>query len=106
VRPALGAATAGATAYRGQDGFRQYWRDARQIWEQFHFEPEQLLERGDEVVVVGRGSGRGRGSGIEVDPPFAMRFKLRGDRNVFAQTYLDPALATEPGPADRENRDP
>jgi ketosteroid isomerase-like protein len=97
-RPAFGAASAGATAYHGHAGLRRYWRDAAQIWERFHFEPERLLEREDDVAVLGRGSGRGRGSGVEVDQPFAMRFRLRGHKITFGQTYVDPArLAPDAG---------
>jgi uncharacterized protein len=104
-RPAFGAATLGATAYRGHGGFRDYWRSAQEVWDAFRFEPEQFIERGDQVVVIGRGSGRARGSGIEIDQPFAMLWRLRAGKTVFGQTFADPALALRAaGVADADAR--
>ena len=89
-RPAFGAATDGATAYHGHDGFREYWRGTQEIWDHFHFEPEQFVDDGNSIVVIGRGSGRAKGSGIEIDQPFAMLWKVRQGRPVFGQTFTDP----------------
>jgi ketosteroid isomerase-like protein len=89
-RPAFGAATDGATAYRGHAGFREYWRGTQEIWDHFHFEPERFVDDGSCIVVVGRGSGRAKGSGIEVDQPFAMLWKVREGKPVFGQTFTDP----------------
>jgi ketosteroid isomerase-like protein len=88
-RPAFGAATDGGTAYRGHDGFREYWRGTQEIWDHFHFEPEQFLAEGDGTVVIGRGSGRAKGSGIEIDQPFAMFLRVRHAKLVFGQTFTD-----------------
>jgi uncharacterized protein len=89
-RPAFGAATDGATAYHGHAGFRVYWRGTQDIWDHFHFEPEQFIDDGTSIVVVGRGSGRAKGSGIEIDQPFAMLWKVRDGKTVFGQTFTDP----------------
>ena len=40
--------------------------------------------------MVGRGSGRAKGSGIEIDQPFAMLWKVRNGKTVFGQTFTDP----------------
>ena len=89
-RPAFGAAMLGGTVYRGHAAFRQYWSDATEIWDQFRFDPESFREDGQTVVVVGRGSGRAKGSGIEIDQPFAMTFRLRDGKLAFGQTFTDP----------------
>ncbi|HTU80191.1 MAG TPA: nuclear transport factor 2 family protein [Solirubrobacteraceae bacterium] len=89
-RPMFGAATGGATAYHGHSGFREYWRGTQEIWEFFHFDPEQFVDDGNSIVVIGRGSGRSKGSGIEIDQPFAMVWKVRAGKAAFGQTFTDP----------------
>ena len=89
-RPAFGAATDGATAYHGHPGFRVYWRGTQDIWDHFHFEPEQFIDDETSIVVIRRGSGRAKGSGIEIDKPFAMLWKVRKGKTVFGQTFTDP----------------
>ena len=88
-RPAFGAATDGATTYRGHDGFREYWNGTREIWEHFHFEPERFTDDGTSILVVGRGSGRAKGSGIDIDQPFAMLWSVRARKAVYGQTFID-----------------
>jgi ketosteroid isomerase-like protein len=67
-----------------------YWRGTQDIWDHFHFEPEQFIDDGTSIVVIGRGSGRAKGSGIEIDQPFAMLWKVRAGKTVFGQTFTDP----------------
>jgi ketosteroid isomerase-like protein len=91
--PAFGAATGGATTYHGHAGFREYWRGTQEIWDHFHFAPERFADEGEKVLVIGRGSGRAKGSGVEIDQPFAMLWKVRGGKAVFGQTFTDPGEA-------------
>jgi uncharacterized protein len=88
-RPIFGAATGGATTYRGHAGFLEYWRGTQEIWDSFHFEPEELIDDGTSIVVIGRGSGRAKGSGIDIDQPFAMVWQVREGKGVFGQTFTD-----------------
>jgi ketosteroid isomerase-like protein len=53
--------------YRGLDGFQRFVKDVDEIWEDFRFDPEDLIDAGDHVVASVRISGRGRGSGIETE---------------------------------------
>lgn len=92
-RPAFGAATGGATTYRGHGEFREYWLGTQEIWDHFHFAPERFIDDDETVVVVGRGSGRAKGSGVEIDQPFAMLWRLRGGKAVFGQTFTGHAEA-------------
>jgi ketosteroid isomerase-like protein len=91
--PAFGAATGGGTAYHGHDGFREYWRGTQEIWDRFHFSAERFIDDEESVVVIGRGSGHAKGSGVDIDQPFAMLWKVRAGRLVFGQTFTDPAEA-------------
>jgi ketosteroid isomerase-like protein len=92
-RPAFGAAIGGATTYHGHAGFREYWRGTQEVWDRFHFSPERFVDDREQVVVLGRGSGRAKGSGVEIDQPFAMLWKVRAGKLVFGQTFTDPAEA-------------
>ena|ERR1700682_5921240 len=92
-RPAFGAATGGATAYHGHAGIREYWRGTQEIFDHFHFDAEQFIDDGISILVIGRGSGRAKGSGIQIDQPFAMLWKVRGGKAVFGQTFTDPDQA-------------
>jgi ketosteroid isomerase-like protein len=87
--PAFGAATGGATAYRGHAEFGEYWRETQEIWDHFHFSAERFIDDDDRVVVVGRGSGRAKGSGVQIDQPFAMFWKVRAGKLVYGQTFTD-----------------
>ena len=87
-RPAFGAATGGATIYRGHAGFREYWRGTREVWDYFHFEPERFTDDNTSILVVGRGSGRATGSGIDIDQPFAMPWNVRAGKTLRGQTFI------------------
>jgi ketosteroid isomerase-like protein len=88
-RPAFGAAPGGGTAYHGHAGFREYWRGTQEIFDHFHFSPKRFIDAGESVVVIGRGSGRAKGSGVEIDQPFAMLWKVRAGKTLFGQTFTD-----------------
>jgi ketosteroid isomerase-like protein len=90
----------GAT-YRGHDGLRRYADDRVDAWEELRFEPDEFIDAGEHVVVVGLLTGRGRGSGVPVDQPVAVACELRAGRIARAHAYTDveQALATI-GPGD------
>jgi ketosteroid isomerase-like protein len=85
----------GAT-YRGHDGLRRYAKDRLDAWEELRFEPDEFIDAGELVVVVGILTGRGRGSGVPVDQPVAVAFELRAGKIVRAHAHTDAeqALAT------------
>ena len=57
----------GTTVWHGHEGIRQWSRDWYEAWEQVDASLEEVIDAGDEdVVVVLNYSGRGRTSGIEV----------------------------------------
>jgi uncharacterized protein len=51
---------------RGYDGIRAFFEEVAGLFEEASFEEEEVLEFGDEVLVVSTGRFRGRVSGIEV----------------------------------------
>ena len=74
--------------YRGHEGVRRFWETWQEAFEDFHVEPEELIDAGDKVVVVIKVSGRGRGSGAQVETPsFPQVWTLRDGRPVRVEMY-------------------
>ena len=53
--------------YHGHGGFIQAMMDWLESFEEFHFEPTEFIDAGDDVVVLNRSYGIGKGSGAEVE---------------------------------------
>ncbi len=68
--------------FHGREDFRRRFMEWRQAWEEFRFEPEELIERGDEVLSIVRYVGTGRGSGVPFDEEVAHVYQLRGGKVV------------------------
>ena len=81
------------TTYEGHDGIRRFYREVREVWEEFRWDPEALHDAGDRVVAVLRSYGRGRASGVEIDRQVAMVWTVREGRASALQFYLDPGEA-------------
>ncbi|MGO8907624.1 MAG: nuclear transport factor 2 family protein [Solirubrobacteraceae bacterium] len=50
--------------YYGHQGFVDIWRDMKQDMDDFHLQPEQIIDLGDRIVLRGTLVGRGRASGL------------------------------------------
>jgi ketosteroid isomerase-like protein len=68
--------------YAGMEGMRRMLADRDEVWEEFRLEPDEFLDAGDRVVVIGRWVGKGRGSGIEVQQPVWHVFTLHDGRVI------------------------
>jgi ketosteroid isomerase-like protein len=79
--------------YHGHDGVRRYWRSWLQAWGSVDAPVEQMLDAGDEVVVLmGRATLRGKISGAEVEiPPWAQVWNLREGKVIRLRLYPDHA---------------
>jgi ketosteroid isomerase-like protein len=53
--------------YKGHDGVRRLYARFEEDLENTYYEPLELIDAGDRVVMVFNWGGRGRGSGIEVE---------------------------------------
>ena len=56
-----------STVYRGPDAAAQWYAAVDESWEDLKVEIEEVRDRGDRVLVLGRIRGRGRGSGAAID---------------------------------------
>jgi ketosteroid isomerase-like protein len=54
-------------AYRGREGLARLNDKWWEAWEEFRWEPVELIDFGDRLVILARQIGRGRGSGAEVE---------------------------------------
>jgi ketosteroid isomerase-like protein len=51
--------------YRGYEGFERLVGVIEDVWNDFRFEPQELIDAGDHVVAGVTISGKGRASGVE-----------------------------------------
>jgi ketosteroid isomerase-like protein len=72
--------------YRGHQGMREYFAEARDLWEVLEPQGEHYTDLGDRVVVAGRCRVRGRVSGAESHPSCAWVIGVREGRIVSHRT--------------------
>lgn len=81
--------------YVGHDGMREFFADNAESMEVFRITPEEVVDAGDRVVVIGTLLVRGRGSGIEMTFPTATVTTVRDGKIVHFEEFIerDKALA-------------
>jgi ketosteroid isomerase-like protein len=72
--------------YRGHDGVRAYFAEARELWDVLEPQGVEFSDLGDRVLVAGRCRVRGRTSGAESDPPCAWLIGMRDGKIVSHRT--------------------
>jgi ketosteroid isomerase-like protein len=89
----MSARTLNPATYRGHEGIRRFYREVREVWEEFRWEPLRFLDASDKVVVFLHSHGRGRGSGLEMARDAAMVWTVREGRAVSLRFFTDEAEA-------------
>jgi ketosteroid isomerase-like protein len=86
-----------AGVYQGHDGVRAYWRRWLSAWRDIQFEIQDVLDAGDEVVMLVCNQHQwGRHSGIEVEfPPYAGVFTIQSGKITRVRWYPDQGSALE-----------
>jgi len=79
--------------YRGLAAVRKAIFDPldRDWWDEFHAIPDELLDAGEHVVVLGRYTGRAMGTGRALDVPFVHVWTFRDGMAVRFRQFLDTA---------------
>jgi ketosteroid isomerase-like protein len=78
--------------HRGREQLRRkVLEPVRDEIEGFQVEPEEFIDAGAQVVVLGRYRGHGRDTGIGLDAPFAHVWTMRGGKPVRYRDYYDTA---------------
>lgn len=65
------------TVYYGHDGYRRFWRNWLDAFEDIRWDPEQILDFGEKALVTTQQSGHGSGSGVAVSEPVFQLFTFR-----------------------------
>lgn len=78
-----------ADTYRGHEGIRDLLRLTAEVFDQFRYEVDDLVEVGDSVLVLGRIRARGIQSGATGAQHGAILFQLRDGLIVTYRSYLD-----------------
>jgi ketosteroid isomerase-like protein len=79
--------------YRGLDEVKRNIFDPLddQWWDDFSAVPDEFLEAGDQVVVVGRYRGVGKQTRKQLDVPFVHIWTLQGEKAIRFRQFLDTA---------------
>jgi ketosteroid isomerase-like protein len=81
--------------FKGIPGTREWVSDTRETWDDYAQEVEEIVDLGDDVLVVGRASARGAGSGVPVTQEFAVIWSFEGERAIRAMSFPSRAEALE-----------
>jgi ketosteroid isomerase-like protein len=63
--------------YVGREGFMEWLGEWLSAFEDWQFEVDRVLDRGTQVLVLGRDWGRGKGSGVLVEEHFGHLWSFR-----------------------------
>jgi ketosteroid isomerase-like protein len=79
--------------YRGLDEVRRNIFDPldEEWWDEFTATPDEFLDAGDEIVVIGRYRGTAKQTGKTLDVPFVHVWTIEGDKAVRFRQFLDTA---------------
>jgi ketosteroid isomerase-like protein len=84
------AALPGSGVHIGRAGFRAWWSQMTDAFDDLRFEAEEFIDAGgNRVVLVNRGVGRGKGSGADVELFFSTVSTLSNGKLVTHIAYGD-----------------
>jgi ketosteroid isomerase-like protein len=82
--------------YRGLDGYRKYVAAGDEVWGgENYLKPTELIDLGEQLVLLADGRMRARVSGVPLTEAFAMVSTIEDGRVVHHQEYYDHAKALE-----------
>ena len=81
--------------FHGHDGYLTMWRRQVDAFEDLRFDPEEILDLGDKLLVTAQVRGHGSGSGVPVSQPVFQLYELRRGLVVAQEDFLDRSEALE-----------
>ena len=81
--------------YHGHEGWVRFVGEELEVWDDLRFEPEDLIESGDQAVVLIRQTARGKGSGVPIEGRDFHVWTFRDGKVVRLDAYADKAEALE-----------
>jgi ketosteroid isomerase-like protein len=79
-----------AGTHHGRDSFERFFRSWIDSFDEFRVEPEQVVQRGNDLVAVVRQSGRGRASGVEIEIRLAHIWTVEDGRAMRWEAVANP----------------
>ena len=83
------------TVFYGHEGYRQLWRYWLDAFEDIRWDPEEILDFGDRLLVTTQQKGRGSGSGVAVSEAVFQLFTIRRGLVVRQADFLDRSQALD-----------
>jgi uncharacterized protein len=80
---------------RGVEGLRVFLEGVEQDFKELRHDPDEFIDAGDRVVVLGHVFGLGRLSGVPLRSPFGHVWTLRDEKVLRLEGYLDHDQARE-----------
>jgi ketosteroid isomerase-like protein len=81
--------------FHGHDGYLRLWRYWLDAFEDIRWDPEEVLDLGDRLLVTTQQSGHGSGSGVAVSEPVFQLFTFRRGLVARQEDFLDRSKALE-----------
>jgi len=82
-----------ATVYYGHDGYRKFWRQWLEAFEDIRWDPEEVVDFGAKALVTTRQSGHGSGSGVAVSQPVFQVFTFKAGLVIRQEDFSDRSKA-------------
>jgi ketosteroid isomerase-like protein len=83
------------TIYRGREASKEFWRMLQEVWSELRWEPREIIDLGDAVVVETRITAIGRGSDVRIEADETDVFWFREGQLVRVQAFPTKAEALE-----------
>jgi ketosteroid isomerase-like protein len=84
-----------AGTYRGREAIQGYWEDFLTAFDEAVAEPEKVVERGDQVVVVVKTRARPKGSSAEIEIRTGHLWTFRDGKYASMRLFPEPEKAFE-----------
>ena len=81
--------------FHGHAGYREVWQQMIDSFEDFHAEPEEVLDLGDQLLATIQYRGHGSGSGVPVNVRLFQLMRLRRGLVVWQKDFSNRAEALE-----------
>jgi ketosteroid isomerase-like protein len=81
--------------FHGHDGYRRLWSRWFDAFADFRWEPKEILDLGDHLLVTAELTGHGSGSGVAVSESSFQLFRIERGLSVSQQDFSDRAEALE-----------
>jgi ketosteroid isomerase-like protein len=80
---------------RGHQAVKSFLEDQRAVIEDFHVDPEEFIDAGEQVIVTVRLSGRARHTGLPFKARYVHVVTLRNGKALHVRLYASKAQALE-----------